>query len=150
MSTRCSVVHHSSFVANASTSTRNARCNICKQIIIYLLYKSGMLTAGIRNILKLLTVDGICRCAATQPTLPQLHLPATGRTMRPYDFLAVAAAESSLTVQPITGLVAVDMNSRQQRVSNHFIRSVEFLAQRTQHNYSFYYIFTRKLAIGLI
>lgn len=48
--------------------TLRLRCNICKQIIIYLLYKSGMLAAGIRNILKLLTVDGICRCAATQPT----------------------------------------------------------------------------------
>lgn len=33
-----------------------------------------MLAAGIRNILKLLTVDGICRCATTQPTTSQLHL----------------------------------------------------------------------------
>lgn len=58
----------------------------------------------------------------------------------PYDFLAVAAAEPSLTVQPITGLVAVDMNSRKTTAClKSFHTRCTILAQRTEHNYSFYY-----------
>lgn len=64
-----------------------------------------------------------------------------GRTMRPglpYDFLVVVAAEPSLTVQPITGLVAVDMNSRKTTARlKSFHTRCTILAQRTKHNYSF-------------